>query len=278
MATGKEEGTELGGGPAFHGPEYERLPPRVWWLSAVMVLIGVTTFSLMSLGDRLAHGYLYLFFYSIPANTAISLFPHEPVLIYYGKFANLWISAATATGGTLVAGYLDHRVFVPVLNYQKIISYKQTRFYRRATALFMKYPFATLMVTGFTPIPFFPFKFLCFSIHYPLSRYLAALSLARFPRYFLLAWIGAAFGIPNWILILSVVVIFGLYAIRGGPTVWRRWKRWRTERMEAASARSGTARSGRDAPPAHPREAGSGLALGFADRHEDGDRPGGQDQ
>jgi len=218
------------GGPNFGGPEYERLPPRVWWLSAVMVLIGIVTFLLMSFGDRLAHGYLYLFFYSIPANTAISLFPHEPVLIYYGKFANLWISAAAASGGTLVAGYLDHRVFVPVLNYQKIISYKQSRFYRRATALFMKYPFATIVVTGFTPIPFFPFKFLCFSIHYPLSRYLTALVLARYPRYFLLAWVGAVVGIPTWILILSVVVIFGLYAIRGGPTALRRFKEWRRQR------------------------------------------------
>lgn len=213
-------------GSAFEGPEYERLPPRVWWLSAVMVLIGIVTFILMSLGDRFAEGYLYLFFYSIPANTAISVFPHEPVLIWYGKFANLWVSAAAATGGTLVAGFLDHRVFVPVLNYRKITSYKQNRFYKKATALFMKYPFATILVTGFTPIPFFPFKFLCFSIHYPLDRYLLALSVARFPRYFLLAWVGAAFGIPTWILILSVVVIFGLYAIRGGPALMRRLRAW----------------------------------------------------
>ena len=265
---------ERSGGPTFHGPEYERLPARVWWLSAVMVLIGVVTFALMSLGERLVHGYLYLFFYSIPANTAISVFPHEPVLIYYGKFANLWITAAAATGGTLVAGYLDHRVFVPVLNYRKIISYKQNRFYRRATELFMRYPFATLVVTGFTPIPFFPFKFLCFSIHYPLSRYLAALSLARFPRYLLLAWIGAALGIPNWILVLSVVVIFGLYAIRGGPTVWRRWRRWRAQRERTAPAQSGTAEPRRPMVPDPSAEAGSGLALGLAERHDHGDGPG----
>lgn len=251
----------MSGKEPFGGPEYERLPARVWWLSAVMVLIGIVTFVLMSLGDRLVHGYLYLFFYSIPANTAISLFPHEPVLIYYGvQSANLWISAAAASGGTLVAGYLDHRVFVPVLNYQKIIAYKQNRFYRRASALFMKYPFATIVVTGFTPIPFFPFKFLCFSIHYPLSRYLAALLLARFPRYYLLAWVGAAFGIPTWILILSVVVIFGLYAIRGGPTVLRRFKQWRARRRmarESVSERPGQALIERDAAETDGRRARS---------------------
>ncbi len=200
--------------------EYERLPLQVYILGGAIVVIGVVTFFLMSTRGQ-SNGYLYLLLYSIPANTAISVFPHEPVLIYYGQFANLWISAAAATGGTLIAGYLDHRVFVPVLNYKKITSYKKSRFYRKATDIFMRYPFATLVVTGFTPIPFFPFKFLCFSIHYPLSRYLTALTVARYPRYFALAWVGATFGIPTSLLIASVVVIFGLYAIRGGPVLVR---------------------------------------------------------
>jgi membrane protein YqaA with SNARE-associated domain len=198
-----------------------------------MVLIGVVTFVLMTT-DFQAEGYLYLFFYSIPSNTAISVFPHEPVLIYYGKFADLWLTAAAATGGTMVAGWLDHRVFVPVLNYSKLVSYKKNRFYQKSTDLFMRYPFTTLVVTGLTPIPFWPFKFLCFSIHYPLWRYLAALAAGRFPRYVLLAWIGAEFGIPNWILILSVVVIFALYAIKGIPAVWRRFQERRQKRRENA--------------------------------------------
>lgn len=221
------------GGSPFATHVYERLPRRVWWLSGAMVVIGIVTFYLMSV-HAAANGYLYLLFYSVPANTAISVFPHEPVLIYYGQFANLWLSAAAATGGTIIAGYLDHRVFVPVLNYSKITSYKRSRFYRRASGIFMKYPFATIAVTGFTPIPFFPFKFLCFSIHYPLHRYLAALCLARYPRYFLLAWVGATFGIPTWILIGSVIVIFTLYAVRGIPALLRRLRERRRGRESRA--------------------------------------------
>ncbi|UCF19819.1 MAG: hypothetical protein JSU87_18225 [Gemmatimonadota bacterium] len=191
-----------------------------------MVLIGVVTFVLMTtMAQR--DGYAYLFFYSIPSNSAISLFPHEPVLIYYGKFANWWLSAAAATGGTLIAGWLDHQVFVPVLNYQKITSYKENRFYRKSTDLFMRYPFATLVATGFTPIPFWPFKFLCFSIHYPLWRYLLALSVSRFPRYWLLAWAGAALGIPTWMLISAVIVIFATYAVRAVPMAWTHFKQRR---------------------------------------------------
>lgn len=214
----------------FAATEYEQLPTRVWVLGSLMVLLGVVTFILMSL-DGHTESYLYLAFYSIPSNTAISVFPHEPVLIWYGKFADLWLSAAAATTGTLVAGWLDHRVFVPVLNYSKIITYKKNRFYRKSTDIFMRYPFATLVVTGLTPVPFWPFKFLCFSIHYPAWRYLAALATGRFPRYVLLAWVGAEFGIPTWILILSVVVIFALYAIKAIPAVWRRWQERRQGRQ-----------------------------------------------
>ena len=188
-----------------------------------MVVIGIVTLLLM-LGDFQFDNYMYLAFYSIPANTAISVFPHEPVLIYFGKVANLWWSATWATAGTIVAGIMDHRVFVPVLNLQSIQRYKGKRFYRRATAYLMKWPFATIVVTGFTPIPFFPFKFLCFSIGYPMWKYIMALVVARFPRYYLLALIGSAFHIPNWILIMSVTVLFGLYAVRATPYVINRWK------------------------------------------------------
>jgi membrane protein YqaA with SNARE-associated domain len=199
-----------------------------------MVLMGLVTFVLMNLNGH-NQSYLYLFFYSIPSNTAISVFPHEPILIWYGGWANIWASAAAATGGTIVSGWLDHRVFVPVLNYTKLTSYKKSRFYQKLTKIFMRYPFATLVLTGLTPIPFWPFKFLCFSIHYPLVRYLAALGSGRFPRYVLLAWVGAAFEIPGWILIVTVVVIFSVYAIRGIPALWQIIRERRRRRIEGGS-------------------------------------------
>ena len=199
-----------------------------------MVLIGIVTFTLMATNGH-AEGYLYLFFYSIPSNTAISVFPHEPVLIWYGTIANIWLAALAATGGTMVSGWLDHSVFVPVLNYTKITSYKKSRFYTKMTNIFMRYPFATIVLTGLTPIPFWPFKFLCFSIHYPLWRYLTALALGRFPRYVFLAWVGAKFEVPAWILIATVIVIFSVYAIRGVPAGWRWLKDRRQARQNAAA-------------------------------------------
>lgn len=209
---------------------YTRLGPAVWIMGAIMIVIGIVTTILM-LQDFKSDSYFYLAFYSIPANTAISVFPHEPVLLYFGTLpdANLWLAALAATAGTIVAGILDHMVFVPVLNLQSIQGYKEKRFYQRAIGWFMRWPFPTLILTGFTPIPFFPFKFLAFSIHYPMWKYLTALVVARFPRYFLLAWAGMVLEIPTWILILSFVVIISLYAVKAVPEAWKRIRRRRNK-------------------------------------------------
>ncbi len=227
---GQEDSTP---GPANIPLEGEttRLGSAVWISGLIIALIGLITSILMLQGFE-SDGYFYLGFYSIAANTAISLFPHEPVLIYFGKEADLLLSATAATVGTVVAAILDHLVFVPVLDHQSISAYKRKRLYRKAINLFMRWPFWTIVVTGFTPIPFFPFKFLAFSIRYPMVKWVTALVVARFPRYYVLALAGATFPIPNWILILSVAVIFGLYLVKAIPAGHRRLRERRRLRAE----------------------------------------------
>ncbi len=154
------------------------------------------------------HPQLILFIYSIPANSAISLFSHEVALIDYGSHQPVYLSTLTATLGTIVAGFLDWHIFVPLLNWEKAAAYRRYRLYKYCIDHFKKAPFIVILVTGFTPIPFFPFKFLAFSMKYPLRKYLAALILARAPRYYLLAWLGSNLSIPGWVLITVFLAIF----------------------------------------------------------------------
>ena len=159
---------------------YQKLGPKVWILGALMVVTAIVTLVLI-LQDFSSNSYLYLLFYAIPANSAVSVFPHEPVVIYFGSNGNVWYTAVAASMGTLIAGFLDHSVFVPVMNLQSLAGYKDKGWYQKIARLFMRYPFLVIVVTGFTPIPFFPFKFLAFSVHYPLWKYLTALLTGRFP-------------------------------------------------------------------------------------------------
>jgi uncharacterized membrane protein YdjX (TVP38/TMEM64 family) len=126
-----------------------------------------------------------------------------------------------ASAGTLIAGYLDHSVFVPALNLRALHGYKEKAWYQKAARLFLRFPFLVLVLTAFTPIPFFPFKFLCFSAHYPLWGYLAALFTGRFPRYLVLAWFGRVIQIPDWLLFAVFAVVLAVGGAKIGPKVNR---------------------------------------------------------
>jgi len=153
---------------------------------------------------------LTVFFYSVSSNAAIAILPHEPVLVWYGKTQNLIRLATVATLGTMLAGYLDHRFFAPILNLSYSARYKSSPAYQRAQRWFSKAPFWALTLAGFLPLPFYLFKFLALASRYPLSKYMAAVAVGRFPRYYLLGLAGFFFQIPNWLLIGIFVLMFAL--------------------------------------------------------------------
>jgi ribonucleoside-triphosphate reductase len=65
--------------------------------------------------------------------------------------------------------------------------------------LFNKAPFVALLVAGFTPVPFYPFRFLVVLARYPLPKYVLAIFLSRTPRFYLLALLGHIFKIPDYL-------------------------------------------------------------------------------
>jgi len=191
-----------------------RLPPaarRAAVFGVLLVAIGAVAVWLRIFRSGL-HPQLVLFLYSIPSNSAVSIFSHEIALYDYGSHQPILLTALSATLGTVVAGFLDWSVFVPLLDWQKVAAFRRNRLYRWAIDRFAKAPFTVLVIAGFTPIPFFPFKFLAFSMKYPLARYLAALTLARAPRYLLLGWLGREFRIPPWALLglFLALLVFAL--------------------------------------------------------------------
>lgn len=161
-----------------------------------------------------------LFGYAFISNVALAVVPHEPVVIWYGSQFGVWSTAAIATLGTLLAAWVDHRLFVPL-----IARVAHTPFFAEGTvgwlrARFSRAPFAVLALCGLTPLPWFPFKAMAFAENYPLTRYLAATAAGRFPRYALLAWLGVVITIPTWVLV-------ALFAVMILPSLRLIWKRRR---------------------------------------------------
>lgn len=180
------------------------------YVLAFIITSSVTTlYILLKIPDGI--GLIKLYYYSIISNVYISVFPHEPALIFYGNLYPIMLVSLIAGIGSVIAGFIDYETFIPILHHKKIRKYYADKtVYTRSVYYFSKFPFLSIVVAALTPIPFYPFKFLSIASKYSLTRYLIALFVGRFPRYVYLAAIGSWISIPNWILLATFVMMFVL--------------------------------------------------------------------
>jgi len=205
---------------------FRKLPRLTHVCGAIIIAFGLGTLILM-LSEIEWNGLAWLFFYSIPANTAISVFPHEPAIVFCGQHFDAVIVALVAAAGNVAAGWVDYHFFTPLLQMQFSQGYKKTKIYNRAITWFNKAPFWAVVVFALTPLPFYLVKFLAFSSGYPMPRYIAGILLGRLPRFYLLALLGHFLRIPAWMMVALFSAIFAVYffyIIRA----WVRAKRSRT--------------------------------------------------
>jgi len=149
-----------------------------------------------------------LFFYNFPSQFIISTVPHEPVFLYFSKYHSPMVVTLVAIIGTLLTEMLNYSVFKYIVDLKKFEKIEQTKFLKKVIAAFDRAPFFALWVAGFTPIPFYPFRFLVVFARYPITKYLLAVFTSRTPRFYLLALLGNAFTIPNyWLIIIFIVLI-----------------------------------------------------------------------
>jgi len=168
---------------------------------------------------------VWLFIYSIPSHVYISVLPHEPVLIFYGKLHNLFWVVLAATVGTCIAGFIDYETLRPVFNYRKIKRlYYDKPLYRKSMNFFYKAPFWMIVIAALAPIPFYPFKFLSIASGYPEWKYLSALIVGRAPRYLYLSLAGKVFNIPNWILLVAFGMMLGWGLAQRLPEITKKVK------------------------------------------------------
>jgi membrane protein YqaA with SNARE-associated domain len=166
-----------------------------------------------------------LFFFCFPSQFVLAALPHEPVILFFGKFHSAWAVALAATAGTLITEVINYSIFETLCDLKSFQRIRQGRLIARFVSLFRKAPFLTLWIAGLTPVPFYPFRFLVALSKYPMPLYVLAILLSRFPRFFLLAALGRAFDVPNGLIIglflvmlLAALVPFVRDRLRpGGP-------------------------------------------------------------
>ncbi|MGD8535244.1 MAG: VTT domain-containing protein [Candidatus Aminicenantes bacterium] len=148
-----------------------------------------------------------LFFYNFPSQFLIAIVPHEPVFLYFSKFYSPLSVTFVAIVGTSLAEVLNYSVFKYVGDLKPVQNVHTSKMVNKLISLFNKAPFAALLVAGFTPVPFYPFRFLVVLARYPLLKYILAIVLSRTPRFYLLALFGYTIKIPDYLLPVIFIIL-----------------------------------------------------------------------
>jgi len=160
-------------------------------------------------------GLVVLVFYTIPSHMFISPFPHEPALLYYAKNFSPLAVTISATVGCLLAGVFDYWLFLSIAHHPKFRpKYAGMKLYQKSVAFFQKAPFWTLVITGYSTIPDYPFTFLSMASGHPLWKYEIALLAGRAPRYYTYAALGHALQPPTWMLIVLAILPVAAHFIK----------------------------------------------------------------
>jgi membrane protein YqaA with SNARE-associated domain len=165
----------------------------VWWLTSSSL--------------RESKSLWVLFLYCFPAEFIIATVPHEPVLLYFGKFYSPLTVALISVAGTAITEVLNYTVFKYVADLKVFRKMLESRAVQKTVNLFKKAPFAALWVAGFTPIPFYPFRFLAVIARYPIVKYILAVITSRAPRMYLLALAARVIQFPDYALIILMAVL-----------------------------------------------------------------------
>jgi len=172
-----------------------------WWRAFVLALAAyavVGTVVLVAV-PHLA-GVFLLGAYCIPANSVIPV-PHEPAILYFAKFYDPFWCALAGTIGSLIACFADYAMVGAALHHRALAKTRNSALFQWSTKWMKRYPFAITVLFSFTPLPISIVRILAPAVEYNVRRYMLAQIVGRFPRFYLLALLGHAFMIPNWILI-----------------------------------------------------------------------------
>jgi uncharacterized membrane protein YdjX (TVP38/TMEM64 family) len=131
---------------------------------------------------------------------------YEPVLMAYGQlFPPLLVTAVGALCSTAVE-YLNYHLYRKLLKCDAVDKVFRSKSGCRIVKPFFRYPFLTVWFSVLSPLPDWAARILAAHSGYPVHRYLAAVLLARLPRFWLLTALGLHLHLSTGTLVAITVV------------------------------------------------------------------------
>ena len=171
-------------------------------LSALLVTLAV-----LLPGARLL---IAFFAYTATLNSGLIPFPTMTVAIFLGKSHSPLLVAAVGASGSAVASVIIYYLLTGLSKRKRMRRIRDNRLVRSLQALTRKSPFLSLTLFNLIPLPIEPARFSAILNRYSIARYVTAISLGRFARYFLLAALGEAFRVPNSVLLILTVALIAV--------------------------------------------------------------------
>jgi membrane protein YqaA with SNARE-associated domain len=153
-------------------------------------------------------------FYTAISNFCIPWLPHEPIVLLYGTLFDPLLIALLGGIATCWVELLNYHVLRLITNIKRVQAITGKQWYQKAEGWFKKIPFLSLVISGFTPIPYAPFRVFAVTSKYPMTKYELAVFVGRTPRYYILALTGKVINLPWWGygIIFLVMLTIALYS------------------------------------------------------------------
>jgi uncharacterized membrane protein YdjX (TVP38/TMEM64 family) len=176
----------------------------------MLLYIAIASSALLGILAIFLQGYRLLmafFLYTATLNSGLIPFPTMTFALFLGKSHSPFLVAAVGTAGSAVASIIVYYLMVKLSKKERMSRIENSRLIKSWKALASKSPFLSLIVFNAIPFPADPSRFFAIFNRYSMGKYVMAISLGRFVRYFLLAVLGETFRIPNSVLIALTVAL-----------------------------------------------------------------------
>jgi hypothetical protein len=167
---------------------------------------------------------VWLWLVGIPANSPIApLFPtaFEPLMMEVVKYVPVLTTTIVATLIFVYMEFINWYVYAWVLNWDRFDAFRSHRWVRWGVKSYSRAPLRTVFVFAATPIPFWIVRGLAILHRTAFVPYMVAMSLGRFPRLLLYAWLGSKIRIPTSLLVTAAVgtgaLVIGWRLLRREP-------------------------------------------------------------
>ncbi len=153
---------------------------------------------------------LLFFFLVFSVSCNFIPFPTYLLVIYISHDFSPYLVTALGSIGATIAGLMEYNFFSILLRFTRVAQIRENGQYKKYAGYFDHFPFISILVASFLPLPFDFIRILAITQKYSKWRFAAATFLGRIPRIFIIAFLGQQIPFAKslaWILFGGVVLL-----------------------------------------------------------------------